>query len=516
MSLRNRELVFLIPALILTTLGFALVYTQKSLALTLTSLTYGALFLALFLIAHIGRRFLAAKADPYLLPVTALLSTLGIVLLYRLNEDLALKQAMWLVAGLVAFLLVLVVVRDLSWLPRYRYIIGALGLLFLLAAAVLAREINGARLWIDLGPFNFQPGELGKILLVVFFAAYLVDIREALTVSTHRFLGVPLPPFRYLWPLLTIWALSMMLLIFVKDLGTSLLFFGALLALLYAATGRLFYVFIGLVLFFAGATLLYFVFPHVQLRIDIWLDPWKDPTDSGYQIVQSLFALAAGGLFGRGLGEGYLTLQSGDTLIPNLETDFIFSAIGEELGLVGAVGIILLYLIFTYRGFRIAVAARDDFSRLLTTGLTSIFVLQAFLIVGGVIKLIPLTGITLPFVSYGGSSIVANFILLALLLRTSDMVNQGKTAGAEETELPGHGKSARKEPAGKEPGDGERPAEDVDSADEETIVVRPPVRPPVAGGERRPGGGRLPWEPPPARTASPDEPLWSDWTGKEG
>ena len=175
----------------------------------------------------------------------------------------------------------------------------------------------------------------------------------------------------------------------------------------------------------------------MQLRVDIWLDPWKDPSNKGYQIVQSLFALAAGGLFGRGLGEGYLTLQSGDTIIPNLETDFIFSAIGEELGLVGAAGIIILFLIFTYRGFRIAVAARDDFSRLLTTGLTSMFALQSFLIVGGVIKLIPLTGITLPFVSYGGSSIVANFVLLALLLRTSDMVNQGKRAGAEETELPG-------------------------------------------------------------------------------
>ncbi|OFW60640.1 MAG: cell cycle protein [Actinobacteria bacterium RBG_16_64_13] len=420
MSLRNRELVFLIPALILTTLGFALVYTQKASSLTWTSLTYGALFLVLFVIAHLGRRVLAPKADPYLLPVTALLSTLGLVVLYRLNEDLALKQAMWLVVGLVAFLLVLAFVRDLEVLRRYRYVIGIAGLLLLLVTAVIGREINGARLWVDLGPINFQPAEFGKILLVIFFAAYLVDIREALTVSTRRVLGVPLPPFRYLAPLLTIWALSMALMIFMKDLGTSLLFFGALLALLYVATGRFFYVLVGLVLFFAGATLLYFVFPHVQTRVDIWLDPWQDASGRGYQIVQSLFALAAGGLFGRGLGEGYLTLQSGNTIIPNLETDFIFSAIGEELGLVGAVGIILLYLIFTYRGFRVAVRARDDFSRLLATGLISIFALQAFLIMGGVIKLIPLTGITLPFVSYGGSSIVANFVLLALFLRMSD------------------------------------------------------------------------------------------------
>ena len=428
MSTRNRELVFLVPALVLTTLGFALVYTQKSSVLTLSSLTYGALFLALFAIAHIGRRVLAPYADPYLLPITALLSTLGILFLYRLNEKLALQQAMWLVVGLAAFLLVLVFVRDLKVLRDYRFLIGIAGLLLLLLTAVFGREINGARLWVAFGPIRFQPAEFGKILLMVFFAAYLVDFREALTVSTRRVLGVPLPPFRYLAPLLTIWVLSMMLMIFMKDLGTSLLFFGALLALLYVATGRAFYVVGGMALFIAGAALLYFVFPHVQTRIDIWLDPWKDPTGKGYQIVQSLFALAAGGLFGRGLGQGYLLLQSGDTIIPALETDFIFSAIGEELGLVGAVGVILLYLIFTYRGFRIAVRARDDFSRLLATGLTSIFALQAFLIMGGVIKLIPLTGITLPFVSYGGSSIVSNFVLLALLLRTSDSVARQEAA----------------------------------------------------------------------------------------
>jgi cell division protein FtsW (lipid II flippase) len=419
-SLRNRELVFLIPALVLTTLGFALVYTEKSSALRWSSLSYGALFLALFVIAHLGRRILAPKADPYLLPVTALLSTLGIVLIYRVNEDLALKQAMWLAAGLVAFLLVLAFVRDFKRLFRYRFIVGLLGLLLLLFTAAFGREINGARLWVDLGPISFQPAEFGKILLIIFFAAYLVDIREALTVSTHRVLGVPLPPFRYLAPLLAIWAVSMALMVFMKDLGTSLLFFGALLALLYAATGRVFYVLIGLVMFFIGATVLYFIFPHVQTRVDVWLDPWKDPSGKGYQIVQSLFALAGGGLFGSGLGQGYLTNASGGTIIPHLETDFIFSAIGEELGLVGAAGIILLFLVFTYRGFRAAVKAQDDFTRLLATGLTSIFALQAFLIIGGVIKLIPLTGITLPFVSYGGSSIVANFVLLALLLRMSD------------------------------------------------------------------------------------------------
>ncbi len=422
MSLRNRELVFLIPALILTTLGFALVYTHRSAELTPSSLIYGALFIALFLIAHIGCRVLVKNADPYLLPITALLSTLGIVMIYRLDEKLAQQQAMWLVVGLAAFLFTLVIVRDLNFLRDYRFLIGIAGLLLLLVTAVFGREINGAKLWLTIGPIHFQPPEIGKILLVVFFAGYLVDIREVLTVSTRRILGVPLPPLRYLAPLLTIWALSMALMIFMKDLGTSLLFFGALLALLYVATGRFFYVVVGVVLFLAGATILYYIFPHVQVRVDVWLNPWKDPTNKGYQIVQSLFALADGGLFGQGLGQGYLTLPSGATIIPALETDFIFSAIGEELGLVGAVGIILLYFIFVYRGFRIAIRAREDFPRLLAAGLTSIFGLQAFLIVGGVTKLIPLTGITLPFVSKGGSSIVANFILLALLLRASDHV----------------------------------------------------------------------------------------------
>jgi cell division protein FtsW (lipid II flippase) len=433
-STANRELVFLIPAVLLTTLGFALVYTQKSSTLTWYSLLYGLIFLALFAIAHLGRRFLAPYADPYLLPVTALLSTLGILVIYRINEKLALQQALWLVVGLVVFLLVLVLVRDLRVLRDHRFLIGIAGVLLLVFTAVFGRDINGAKLWVHLGPIGFQPGEFAKILLMIFFAAYLEDVREVLTVSTRRVLGVPLPPFRYLAPLLGIWALSMALMVFMKDLGTSLLFFGALLALMYVATGRFFYVAVGLLLFLAGAALLYKIFPYVQVRVDVWLNPWKDPSGKGYQIVQSLFALAAGGLFGRGLGQGYLVLQNGHTIIPALETDFIFSAIGEELGFVGAVAIILLYLIFVYRGFRTALRARDDFARLLAAGLTTIFALQAFLIMGGVMKLIPLTGITLPFVSYGGSSIVANFALLALLLRTSDTVAKQQSEVRERVE----------------------------------------------------------------------------------
>ncbi len=406
--------------MVVTSVGFAIVWTRQMERLDPASLAPGAVFLGLFGLVHVLRRLVVPHADPYLLPITALLSSLGILMIYRIDQQLARQQALWLVVGLVFFALVLVVFRRYRRLADYKYLIGLGGIALLVLTMVAGREVNGARLWIRLGPVGFQPPEFAKLFLVVFFAAYLDDVRELLTVSTRRFLGIALPPLRYLAPLLTLWGLGLLLMIFLKDLGTSLLFFCALLALLYVATGRLLYVVVGLSLFAGGAVVLYHLFPHVQLRVDIWLDPWQDPLGRGYQVVQSLFAFAAGGLFGRGLGGGYLLSASGNTIIPALETDFIFSAIGEELGLVGGVAVILLYLIFVQRGLRIAVRARDDFTRLLATGLTAVFGLQTFLILGGVTKLIPLTGITLPFVSYGGSSIVANFGLLALLLLASD------------------------------------------------------------------------------------------------
>ena len=420
MNERNRELVLLLPAMLVTTIGFALVYIQQSAALEWTSLAYGAAFLGLFGLVHVAARFAVPRADPYLLPLTALLSSLGILMLYRLNVRLAMQQTIWLLVGLVLFLIVLAGLRNYRVLADYKYVVGSAGLALLFLTILAGREVNGARLWIRVAGIGFQPPEFAKLFLIVFFAAYLEQVREFLTVSTRRVLGVAIPPIRYLGPLVTIWGLAILMMIFMKDLGTSLLFYGALLALMYVATGRFFYVVVGAILFAAGAAVLYSVFPHVQLRVDIWLDPWKDTAGRGYQIVQSLFALASGGVGGTGLGGGFLVMRSGNTIIPALETDFIFSAIGEELGLAGAVAVILLYLLFVYRGLRIAVVSRDDFSRLLATGLSAIFGLQAFLIIGGVTKLIPLTGITLPFVSYGGSSIVANFALLALLLVVSD------------------------------------------------------------------------------------------------
>jgi len=406
--------------MVLTSVGFAIVWARQVERLEPASLAVGAVFLGLFGLVHLFRRLVVPHADPYLLPITALLSSLGILMIYRIDPRLARLQTIWLVVGLAFFVFVLAVFRRYRRLADYKYLIGLGGIALLVLTMVAGREVYGARLWIRLGPVGFQPPEFAKLFLVVFFAAYLDDVRELLTVSTRRFLGIALPPLRYLAPLLTLWGLGLLLMIFLKDLGTSLLFFCTLLALMYVATGRLLYVVVGLSLFAGGAVVLYQLFPHVQLRVDIWLDPWQDPLGRGYQVVQSLFAFAGGGLFGRGLGAGYLLSASGNTIIPALETDFIFSAIGEELGLVGAVAIILLYLVFVQRGLRIAVRARDDFTRLLATGLTAAFGLQAFLILGGVTKLIPLTGITLPFMSYGGSSIVANFGLLALLLLASD------------------------------------------------------------------------------------------------
>jgi len=406
--------------MVLTSVGFAIVWARQVERLEPASLAVGAVFLGLFGLVHLFRRLVVPHADPYLLPITALLSSLGILMIYRIDPRLARLQTIWLVVGLAFFVFVLAVFRRYRRLADYKYLIGLGGIALLVLTMVAGREVYGARLWIRLGPVGFQPPEFAKLFLVVFFAAYLDDVRELLTVSTRRFLGIALPPLRYLAPLLTLWGLGLLLMIFLKDLGTSLLFFCTLLALMYVATGRLLYVVVGLSLFAGGAVVLYHLFPHVQLRVDIWLDPWQDPLGRGYQVVQSLFAFAGGGLFGRGLGAGYLLSASGNTIIPALETDFIFSAIGEELGLVGAVAIILLYLVFVQGGLRIAVRARDDFTRLLATGLTAAFGLQAFLILGGVTKLIPLTGITLPFMSYGGSSIVANFGLLALLLLASD------------------------------------------------------------------------------------------------
>jgi len=425
---RNRELLNLLAVGLVTAAGFTSVFIVRDEARSFTtaSLSYAAFFLALFLAAHVVLRFRLPYADGTLLPLVGLLTATGLTLIYRIDPDLALRQGIWVVVGVVVFaIVVLVLGEDYRRLDDYKYTLGlvAVGLLILPALPGLGATINGANLWVSVGPVAFQPGEFAKVLLVVFLAGYLRDNREMLAMGVGRF-GLPSP--KHFGPLLVIWGAAMLVLFQTNDLGGGLLYFSIFLAMLYVATARISYVAVGMALFVTGAYALYNVTPHFAERVQIWLDPWKDAFGSGYQLVQSIYAISGGGIFGSGLGEGVLVKPGGGTYIPYLETDFIYAAIVQELGLAGGAAIVLLFLVFCYRGFRIAMLADDGFSKLLATGLTATLAIQAFIIVGGVTKLIPLTGITLPFVSYGGSIIVANFLALALLLAVSHRVNEAR------------------------------------------------------------------------------------------
>lgn len=370
----------------------------------------------LYLVAHLAVRKFAPFGDGTILPLAALLNGIGFVTIARLDRELARVQSVWVAIAIGAFVLTLVVVRDVRLLERYRYTALLLGLLFLLLplAPHIGRTVNGGRLWVQLGPLSFQPSEMAKVLLVAFFAAYLVERRELLTQGRVRVLGMYLPSVRDLGPLILAWGVALLVLAYEKDVGTSLLFFGVFAAMLYMATQRNAYLVGSLILLVIGAYVAYKAFGHVQVRVHNWLNPWADPQDKGYQIIQSWFAFGSGGVAGTGLGLG------SPTLIPNAATDFVFSAIGEELGLVGTLGVLAAFMLLIGSAYRVAVDSVRQFSKLFAAGIATILAFQTFLIVGGVLRVIPLTGITLPFVSYGGSSLVANFILLALLIRVSD------------------------------------------------------------------------------------------------
>ena len=423
-SARNRELFALVPVAILLTAGFAAVFAQESTRLDNLSLIYGAYFLAICVATHVYLRIRLPNADPYLFPLVAALTAFGLVMIYRIDDSLAADQANWFVLGLILFALTIQFLRDYEVLERYRYTIAAVGLLLLLAPRlpVIGQQVNGAYLGVKIGPLAFQPAEFSKIAIVVFLASYLREHREVLIVGARRVLGVTLPPLKHFGPMLVVWGASMFMLVFIRDLGSSLMFFAAFLALLYVATGRFSFVVIGMAMFVVGAWFFATTVPHVHDRVEIWLDPFHDPTGTGYQILQSIFAQADGGLFGKGFGQSLITIPGtgGDPLLPAAQTDTIYSLIVNEVGLFGACGVILIYLLVAARGFKIALLANDGFSKLLATGLTAVFSIQAFVIIGGVTRVIPLTGVTLPFISYGGSSIVANFVLLALLLLISD------------------------------------------------------------------------------------------------
>jgi cell division protein FtsW (lipid II flippase) len=365
-------------------------------------------------IAHIALRRFAPYASPILLPAAALLNGIGYVYIARLDSKLASAQAMWSLVGIAAFVGVMILLPRIRDLERYRYTTLLVGLMLLVLPAfpIVGRQINGARIWIHFGPFSFQPGEMAKIALAIFFASYLIEKRELLARPTRRVGGLLIPDLRFFGPVLVAWGFSLLVLMRENDLGSSLLFFALFVVLLWIATGRSFYLILGGFLFTSGALLAYFQFNHVRTRIAIWRHPFLAAGNS--QLAESIFAIGSGGLFGSGIALG-----SPDR-IPFVKTDFIFSAIGEEWGFLGVIALLSCYLLIVGVGMRVAIRAQHPFEKLLTAGLTSIVAIQVFIIVGGVTRLIPLTGITLPFVSYGGSSLVANYILLALLLRASN------------------------------------------------------------------------------------------------
>jgi cell division protein FtsW (lipid II flippase) len=421
MSARNRELFGLIPASLLVVAGFAAVFIQRQNALTNVSLTYGAIFLGLCLAAHIFIRLTLPHADPYMFPLVAVLASFGIVMVYRISATDARQQAQWFVLGLILFAVTIVVFRDYRRLERYRYIIVTVSLALLVLPRLpgIGYEVNGAYLAIRLpSGITFQPTEFAKIGLVIFLASYLSDTRQVLVVGARRVLGVTVPPVKHFGPVVVIWGVAMVILLLLHDIGSSLMFYGALLSMLYVATGRLSFVVVGILAFALGAWYLGTHIAHVNGRVEAWLHPFQHAlyTQQGgsFQLANGIFAQAAGGLFGQGFG------QSNLSLIPANNTDMIYAVITNELGLFGATAVIVAYLLFVYRGFKAATLSRDSFSTLVAVGLSSVFALQVFVIVGGVTRVIPLTGVTLPFISYGGSSIVANLVLLALLLLVSD------------------------------------------------------------------------------------------------
>ena len=424
MRARNRELFGLIPASLLLTAGFAAVFIQRSNQLTTVSLVYGAVFLGLCLVANIFIRVTLPYADPYIFPLVAVLACFGLVMVYRIGgPTFARQQAQWFVLGLVLFAGTIVFFRDYRKLQNYRYVIVVVSLGLLVLPRFFS-AVNGAYLSVNLGPISFQPTEFAKVGLVIFLASYLRDTRQVL-VAGRKILWFRLPPIKHLGPVLLLWGMAMVILLLLHDIGSSLMFYGGLLAILYVATGRISFVIIGVVAFGLGAWYLGTHIAHIDSRVDAWLHPFSKTNyqaiGGSFQLANAQFLQAAGGLFGLGFGRATLLVPgTQNAWLPAPQTDMIYAVITGELGLFGAAGLLTVYLILVWRGFKAATLARDSFSKLMATGLSAIVALQVFVIVGGVTRVIPLTGVTLPFVSYGGSSIIANFVLVALLLLVSD------------------------------------------------------------------------------------------------
>ena len=432
MSARNRELLTLALAALVGSSAFASAWIAGAGSIDYGWVPWAALLAGVFVVAHTFARVIVPDADPTLLPLTGLLCAIGLTFVYRIDPEDGRRQLVWVAVGVGVFVLVLLWLRwDYRALERYKYMFGVSAIVLLMLPSVpgLGQRINGVKLWVDIGPLQFQPGEIAKIFLVVFLAGYLRDKREALAQGRIKDFG----------PLLAIWGGAMLVLVQTSDLGSALLNFGIFLAMLYAATGRLSFVLAGLALFAGGASLLYDALSRVQQRVTVWLEPWTDDkvycaingrlefrqNCDSYQLVKSLYSIANGGYGGTGIGKGTFETVDGTPLIPYLQTDFVYSAIAQELGLIGAAAVLLCFLALVARGMRVALIAHDGFSKLLAAGLSFGFALQTFIIVGGVLRLVPLTGITLPFISYGGSSIVSNFVMLALLMLVSHRAVRG-------------------------------------------------------------------------------------------
>ncbi len=416
MTRRNLELALLCIAAPLVILLFAMIALGEGSSLSWENLGVPVGIFIAFLIAHLAIRKLAPGADPALLPLSFALSGIGIAFVTRLAPELAMRQVMWLFFGVVCMLLVLIFLKNLDRIANYKYTLMIVGFLLLLSPLlpVVGQEIYGSRIWLNIAGISFQPGEIAKILIVLFLAGYLAQNREMLSIFTHRIGPFKIPDLATLVPLLVMWVISLLIVIFEKDLGSALVVFFVFITMLYVATGKKTYLIIGFVLIAIGGVAAFLLFDHVQIRVDTWLDPFKDATGDGYQLVQAIFSIADGGLFGVGIGKGM------SDQIPIVESDFIFAAIAEETGLLGAAGLLLLYLCFAIRGLVTAARAKSDVSSFIAVGLTASIILQAFIIVGGVTRLIPLTGLTLPFVSQGGSSLLASFIAIGFLLRCGD------------------------------------------------------------------------------------------------
>ncbi len=426
---RNSELGLVVMAAAITAIAYTLAALGKNAELPARIIPFLVALLGLLLSAHVATRLLAPGADSTLLPLAVLLNGIGYVVIARLSDRLAALQTTWTFIAIVAFVLTLFFVPRPSDLARFKWtflFIGA-GLLMMPLVPGLGTSVGGARIWVHLGSINFQPGEFAKLALALFFAGYLADNRELIAASTRRIGPLRIPELRFLLPITLAWGFAVAVMVAEKDLGSALLFFTLFTVMMWVATERAAFLIIGLVLFAVAAVIAYQLFGVVQTRVSVWIDPWSQYQGKGYQIVQAMFAFANGGTGGTGLGLG------SPTKIPAAKTDYIFAAVGEEMGLIGATAVLIAFLLLIGAGLRIAVRADRPFEKLLATGLTTIIGMQAFIIIGGVLRVVPLTGITLPFVSYGGSSLLANWVLLALLIRLSD--TQAKRSGEVDDQL---------------------------------------------------------------------------------